>query len=123
MTRRADISPANKKVAVNQGGYGKHTTKAFETLLEQHQAKCVFDAPMPEGYDHTWYDRMLKMELVAKLNGIPCINACGEAGFGYHRVKNRDYQLDQIHLNKTGGKIMGNFVWSKLKDIPLWLPE
>ena len=51
MTRRADISPANKKVAVNQGGYGKHTTKAFEGLLEQHKAACVFDAPMPEGYD------------------------------------------------------------------------
>lgn len=110
---------------VNQAiRYLQENTKAQIVLIIMIGTNLhAMHEPMPEGYDHTWYDRMLKMELVAKLNGIPCINACGEAGFGYHRVKNRDYQLDQIHLNKTGGKIMGNFVWSKLKDIPLWLPE
>jgi len=42
------------------------------------------------------------------------------AGFGYAGVKKREYQVDHIHLNKAGGRNMGAFVWSKLKDIPLW---
>ena len=63
------------------------------------------------------------IERVAKLNGVPVINVLGEAGFGYARVKNTDYQLDTIHLNKLGGKNMGKFVWSKLKDIPTWEKE
>jgi hypothetical protein len=59
-------------------------------------------------------------ERVAHLNGVPVINAFAESGFGYARVKARDYQKDHIHLNKLGGKNMGKFVWSKLKDIPAW---
>ncbi len=59
-------------------------------------------------------------ERTARLNGVPVINAFMESGFGYARVKKRDYQLDVIHLNKLGGRNMGHFVWSKLKDIPLW---
>jgi hypothetical protein len=60
------------------------------------------------------------IERVAKLNGVPVINVFCESGLGYARVKNRDYQKDHIHLNDLGGRIVGEFVWSKLKDIPLW---
>ena len=63
------------------------------------------------------------IERVAKLNGVPVINAFCEAGFGYARVKARDYQVDHIHLNELGGKNMGKFIWSKLKDIPTWDAE
>ena len=63
------------------------------------------------------------IERAAKLNGVPVINVFCEAGFGYARVKAREYQLDNIHLNKLGGKNMGKFVWSKLKDIPTWEAE
>lgn len=63
------------------------------------------------------------IERVAKLNGIPVINVFCEAGFGYARVKARGYQLDNIHLNLLGGKNMGKFIWSKLKDIPTWEAE
>ena len=59
-------------------------------------------------------------ERVGHLNGVPVINIFTEGGFGYARVKARDYQKDNIHLNDLGGKNMGRFVWSKLKDIPLW---
>ena len=71
----------------------------------------------------TQFEFAQKIELVAKLNSVPVINVFCEAGFGYARVKNKEYQLDNIHLNKLGGKNMGNFVWSKLKDIPLWEVE
>ncbi|MBE6568422.1 MAG: SGNH/GDSL hydrolase family protein [Ruminococcaceae bacterium] len=60
------------------------------------------------------------IERTAKLNGVPVINVFTDAGFGYARVKSRDYQLDNIHLNDLGGKNMGNFIWSRLKDIPCW---
>ncbi len=68
----------------------------------------------------TQFEFAQKIELVGKLNAVPVINVFCESGFGYARVKNRDYQLDHIRLNKLGGLNMGNFVWSKLKDIPLW---
>ena len=64
-----------------------------------------------------------KIEQVAKLNAVPVINAFCESGFGYGRVKNRAYQVDTIHLNDLGGINMGNYIWSKLKDIPLWITE
>ena len=57
---------------------------------------------------------------VARLSSVPVIDVFGESGFGYARVKNRDYQLDNIHLNDLGGINIGKFVWSKLKDIPVW---
>lgn len=60
------------------------------------------------------------LERVGHINGVPVINVFTEGGFGYARVKNKDYQRDTIHLNERGGKNMGAFVWSKLKDIPLW---
>ncbi len=68
----------------------------------------------------TQFEFAQKIELVGKLNSVPVINIFSESGFGYARVKKRDYQEDNIHLNKLGGLNMGNFVWSKLKDIPLW---
>ena len=62
-------------------------------------------------------------ERVGHLNGVPVINIFTEGGFGYARVKSRDYQKDNIHLNDLGGKNMGRFVWSRLKNIPLWDAE
>ena len=63
------------------------------------------------------------IEQTARLNSVPVINAFCESGFGYARVKNRDYQHDNIHLNKLGGLNMGNFIWSKLKNIPCFERE
>lgn len=68
----------------------------------------------------TNFELAQKAELVGKLNAVPVINAFCESGFGYARVKNRDYQADHVHLNDLGGINMGNFIWSKLKDIPAW---
>ena len=68
----------------------------------------------------TQYEFAKIIKEVAHLNGVPVIDVFSEGGFGYARVKARDYQIDQIHLNKLGGLNMGRFVWSKLKDIPLW---
>lgn len=71
----------------------------------------------------TQFEFAQKIELVGKINSVPTINVFCESGLGYARVKNKDYQLDNIHLNKLGGLNMGNFVWSKMKNIPLWETE
>ncbi len=60
------------------------------------------------------------IEKVARLNSVPVINAFTNSGFGYARVKNKEYQVDNIHLNDLGGINMGKFIWSKLKNIPDW---
>jgi len=71
----------------------------------------------------TQYEFAKIIEEAAHLNSVPVINVFCESGFGYARVKNREYQLDNIHLNKLGGLNMGKFIWSKLKDIPCWETE
>ncbi|MBR5448725.1 MAG: hypothetical protein IKV43_01950 [Clostridia bacterium] len=71
----------------------------------------------------TQFEFAQKAELVGRLNCVPVINAFCESGFGYGRVKGREYQVDNIHLNDLGGVNMGRFVWSRLKDIPLWQAE
>lgn len=66
------------------------------------------------------FEFALKAENVGRLNGVPVINAFCDSGFGYARVKNKEYHVDHIHHNDLGGENMGAFIWSKLKDIPLW---
>lgn len=73
-----------------------------------------------EGKPFSEFEFAEKIERVARLNSVPVINVFSEAGFGFARVKSRKYQLDNIHLNDIGGKNVGKFVWSKLKDIPTW---
>ena len=68
----------------------------------------------------TQYEFAKTIEECAHLNGVPVINVFMEGGFGWARVKNKKYQKDNIHLNDLGGDNMGRFIWSKLKDIPLW---
>ena len=68
----------------------------------------------------TMFEFAETIERVGRLNSVPVINVFCDSGFGYARVKNRDYQLDNIHLNGLGGLNMGNFVWSKLKENPAW---
>lgn len=51
ITRRCDVTPANKKVAVNYPNLCKGGTTPMTTLLEQHRMGVTFDGKLPEGYD------------------------------------------------------------------------
>ena len=51
ITRRQDVSPANKKVAVQAKELGKTVHTAFQGLLEQHVASTCFTDELPQGYD------------------------------------------------------------------------
>lgn len=76
-----------------------------------------------DGKPITEFEFAEKIERVARLNSVPVINVFCESGLGYGRVRSGKYQLDNIHLNDLGGKIVGKYVWSKLKDIPTWEAE
>lgn len=100
--------------------------------LQENTKAQIVTIIMIGGNDHlpeetsrsfTMFELAQKAAQVSRLNSVPVIDIFCESGFGYARVKNRDYQNDNIHLNKLGGLNMGNFVWSKLKDIPLWISE
>lgn len=51
ITRRCDVAPANKKVAVLSTNLAKKGTNALKGILEQHQAATVFDSTLPAGFD------------------------------------------------------------------------
>ena len=103
--------------------YLQEKTKAQIVLIIMIGANDKLPGTPTEIRKISQFEFARKIELVGKLNSVPVINVFCESGFGYGRVKNRDYQLDTIHLNDLGGLNMGNFVWSKLKDIPLWETE
>lgn len=103
--------------------YLQENTKAQIVLIIMIGANDKLPGTPTETRKISQFEFAQKIELVAKLNSVPVINVFCESGFGYGRVKNRDYQVDTIHLNELGGLNMGSFVWSKLKDIPLWETE
>ena len=100
--------------------YLQENTKAQIVVIIMIGSNTTLPNEVIETRKMTQFEFAERIERTAKLNGVPVINVFSEAGFGYARVKNRDYQKDNIHLNKLGGLNMGKFVWSKLKDIPTW---
>ncbi len=103
-------------------------------FLQEHTKATIVVILMVGGNDHEpgWptdtrgipqFEFAETIRRVARLNSVPVIDVFGESGFGYARVKNRDYQHDNIHLNDLGGRNMGRFIWSKLKEIPVWESE
>ena len=103
--------------------YLQENTKAQIVVIIMIGANTSSPDLIIEKRQMTNFEFASTIEKAAKLNGVPVINVFTESGLGYARVKNREYQLDQIHLNDLGGKIVGKFVWSKLKDIPPWDTE
>ncbi len=51
ITRRCDITPAEKKVAVHCADMAAMVNKPFTTLAEQHRTATCFTEQLPEGYD------------------------------------------------------------------------
>jgi len=130
---RATVTLAGKPKACNLAVSGtvsamllnkfKRSVKSFKPELVSIMIGGNDHRPEETSRSFTIFELAQKAAQVSRLNSVPVIDIFCESGFGYARVKNRDYQNDNIHLNKLGGLNMGNFVWSKLKDIPLWISE
>ena len=69
--------------------------------------------------NHTKYEQWKATEEVAKINSVYYIPMGEGAGLGYARM-NSKYLSDAIHHTDLGGKNLGSFVWSRLKNIPRW---
>ncbi len=71
--------------------------------------------------NHTKFDQWKVIKEVCAINSVPYIPMGEEAGLGYARMISSDkYNIDNIHHTALGGKNLGEFVWSRLKNIPLW---
>ena len=100
----------------------ENTTATIVVILMIASHNCVYEQKSKKrGITQYEFSEIIKK--VARLNSVPLIDVFGESGFGYARVKNGNYQVDHIHLNDLGGVNMGEFIWSKLKDIPVWKSE
>ena len=75
------------------------------------------------GETRTWYDICEAMRKVCGLNSCIYIPLCEGSGLGWARMNNAlgvNYIIDNIHHTELGGYNLAQFIWSKLKNIPLW---
>ena len=71
---------------------------------------------------HTHFDQKKATEDVCKLNGVYYIPMGEQSGVGGARLNDANL-VDNIHHTEIGGYNLAQFVWSKLKNIPLWYTE
>ncbi len=75
----------------------------------------------PSGQSYTWYDMSCAIRDVAGVNSVHYIPVAESCGLSAARMGDDDrYVRDQIHHTPAGGWNVANFIWSRLKDIPLW---
>lgn len=68
--------------------------------------------------DEDYTNKCLAMEKLCLMYGVYYINP--NHAMGYYR-KSDSYYVDNIHHTDLGGHVFADYIWSKLKDIPLWL--
>lgn len=77
--------------------------------------------------DEEYVNKCMAMEKLCLMYGVYYINPNHAMGYYRKCFKNgndeeyiNDYYVDNIHHTELGGKIFGEYIWSKLKEIPLW---
>ena len=103
--------------------YLQQNTKARIVVIIMITGNNILPDEKFEGKPCTEFEFAEKIERIARLNSVPVINVFTESGLGFAKAGTGKFQLDNIHLNDLGGKNIGKFVWSKLKDIPTWDEE
>lgn len=77
-----------------------------------------------DGTSYTWYEMAGRIRDVCGVNSVYYIPVAESCGLGLSRIgMDKTYVLDQIHLSELGGYNVAQFIWSKLKNIPLWYSE
>jgi hypothetical protein len=73
-----------------------------------------------------YLDRAVEMRKVCMKCGVPFIGFSDSSGLGWYRANNNlgiSYHNDNIHHNDLGGYNLAQYIWSQLKNIPLWYTE
>lgn len=74
------------------------------------------------GENINYHEREEKVREVCNINNVYYLGDL--SGLGYGRIyKDTTYTTDNIHQTELGGYNLAQFMWSKLKDIPLWYTE
>lgn len=83
---------------------------------------CSVPTKIEPSEQRSYYERAIAVEEVCKINRVYCLNS--QNGLGYARIKNNDkYTIDNIHQTDLGGYNYAKYIWSNLKNIPLWFTE
>ena len=78
----------------------------------------------PKGEPYTWYEMACAIRDVSGVNGVYYIPVAESCGLSIARMgSDQHYVRDQIHHMPAGGYNVAQFIWSRLKDIPLWYTE
>ena len=78
----------------------------------------------PSGEPYTWYEMACAIRDVSGVNGVYYIPVAESCGLSIARMgSDTRYVRDQIHHTDLGGYNVAQFIWSRLKDIPLWYSE
>lgn len=135
---KAEADLITLEVGANDGGYlgDKFDTsdasyagclnQCIRYLLANTKAQIVVfpsvattDKPEEE---RAYYEKALMTEAVCKINRVYFLN--GGSSLGYARISaSGDYTLDNIHQTDLGGYNLAKYLYSKIKDIPLWYTE
>ena len=69
-----------------------------------------------------YYERVEKMREVCEINRVYFLGV--GSGIGHARITvDKSYTVDNIHQTDLGGYNFARFIWSQLKNIPLWYTE
>ncbi|MBQ9545207.1 MAG: SGNH/GDSL hydrolase family protein [Clostridia bacterium] len=76
------------------------------------------------GDPYTWFDMVCAIRDVAGLNSVHYIPVAESCGLSIARMgEDSRYVRDQIHHTPAGGWNVAQFIWSRLKDVPLWYTD
>ena len=79
---------------------------------------------LPEEERYTRFEMLEAIRRVCELNGVYYIPVAESCGLGLARTADSElYVRDNIHLKDLGGFNAAQFIWSRLKNIPLWYTE
>ena len=103
------LQNTNARIVVMSSPIGRYTTSGGSTEIT------------PDNYKYL--ERWQGIRDVCIKCGVHYIGLADESGMGWARLNNNmgiDYNTDNIHHTDIGGYNLAVYMWSKLKDIPLW---
>ena len=135
---KAEADLITFEIGANEGGaygykydLGDNTlcgclNQCIRYLQENTNAQIVVFPSVPTIYEPStaqhYHDRIEKIREVCEINRVYFFDA--GSGLGYARIaKDKTYTHDQIHQTDLGGYNYAGYIWSHLKDVPLWYTE
>ena len=135
---KAEADLITLEVGANEGGANGYKYDLDDTtfsgclnqclryLLENTSAQIVVFPSVASTTDPNiakqYYERVERIRECCEMNRVYFLGT--GSGIAYSRLaKDKTYVLDNIHQTDLGGYNFARFIWSGLKNIPLWYTE